>query len=192
MKRKLEKKQKIWIIIIAFLVTILLLFLIVDISRKKETNSSLPYEMTSVYEILEYYKCKNINITNSSEDHFKTDIYLEFGEDLWEDDRANQSYYNGIITYITPILKYENYRLIDNSRELVIAIQTNKNEKKVDAVYINGQANYFAKERAKQVAGTFKKIDSVNLQVQSRQLQTLINNEWKMLGTSLRNCRKQI
>lgn len=181
MKKKIESKHKL-IIVISVLV-ILIVALLIVISNLKENEEIevgiLPTEITEAENLLRYYNCQNIRITNGSDEPFEKDIYLTFGEDLWKGEKSNEGYFSNIISYITNILEYKSYRMIDSSRELVIAVITDKENNSIKATYINGETNYFAKEKTKQIANNYEETKTTQISIQSQKIQELIKNSWK-------------
>ena len=175
-------KKKIKIILEILLCLIFVLLIIINLVSKKNNTKELIIvsEIDTVQELLEYYDCKEINIKDGSIEPFEKDIYLTFGEDLWKDGNSNESYFSGIILYLTELLEYKNYRLIDTSKNIIIAVIANNEEKKTEAIYINGEINYFQKEEAKQIVKEdYKQIESINMTIDAREIIELINNNWK-------------
>lgn len=177
MKKEKKKIKTIGKILGILIGMIILLLLIIAVLPNKKV-SKMPTEINNIEELLTYYKCKNITIRKVQEEDFKTDIYLTFGEDLWVEDKSNEAYYTGIILHLTELLQYQNYRMIDSSRELVIAVEANYETKKTERIYINGEVNYFAKEATKQMLKQYKEIETTNFEIQAEEIQEMIQNDW--------------
>ena len=100
---------------------------------------------------------------------------------MWIEDKSNEAYFSAIIMYLTPKLKYQNYKMIDSERELEISVVANKENKTIDAVYINGILNYFQKEGTKKVAShEIKTIEEISMSIQAKEINQLINNDWEV------------
>lgn len=177
MKKEYSKKLK--AVIIALVVVIVVMQIIVNYLHTRKSTEKLPYEIQSIEELLMYYKCTDIRIKKSSEELFETDMYLTFGKDLREEERLNEAYYNAIINYVSKLIQYKNYRMIDATRELVVAVMCNNEEQKTEKIYINGELNYFAKQQTKISIQEYKKINTIdNIQINSNELQQLIQKNW--------------
>ena len=187
--KKMRTGKKIIIAIVILLLIIYFLIIEMKILKERENSNILkaPYEISEAEELLKYYNCTNIDIRNSKEDGYKKDIYLVFGEDLWKDaDKSNEGYFGEIVANLSGTLDYESYRLIDSSRNIVIAVITNKEKQKNVAIYINGKANYFQSEQTKKVAEKeYEKIPVTSFNVTSIEIQTLIQNKWKIKDVNL-------
>ncbi|MBR6033554.1 MAG: hypothetical protein IKP28_02275 [Clostridia bacterium] len=179
---KNKKAIKLAIAILGILIIIIIVALSIlskDFYNKTNNKTTeIPSEYNEAEALLKYYQCSEINITDSPEENFEKDIYLIFGKDLWTDEKSNEGYFNNIIINLTPILEYKNYRMIDNQRQLVISI-ISENEQ-IQAIYINGQVNYFQKEETKKtVKKGFKETETTSLTVEAKELKDLLNNNWK-------------
>lgn len=178
MKKRLNNKR-ILIAILILLVMILSIFFVLTILKEDKEEFHLPSDYDSIENLLKYYGCTDIQVKNSDTEPFKKDIYLIFGEELWNGDQSNEAYYSNMILYLTEILEYKSYRMIDSSRELVIAVITNENNKTTDAIYINGETNYFQKEEARRtVKNKYSKTIISEIEIQSPEIKKLIQNEW--------------
>ncbi len=175
------KRRKLKIIIGILVICIIIIIAIIGrLSKKSEVIYDMPSQISSIEELLKFYNCDNINIIESKEEQFKYDIYLTFGEDLWQKDgRSNEAYYNSIIINATDLLNYCSYRLIDDTRELLVAIIADSTERKVQKTYINGRADYFSSELTKKVANAYEEIKSREMKIQSQEIKELIENNWE-------------
>ena len=181
MKKKMNKRGKIAIAIAILIIIIIVLFVILKELKESQSADELkaPYEITSIEELLAYYDCEDIKVRDGADEAFEKDIYLKLGEDLWANENLNEGYFNSIILNLTDLLKYSSYRMIDSSRELVIAVLCDKENKKISATYINGEVNYFQKQTAKKEATKeYKEIESVNLTINAKEIQDLISCNW--------------
>lgn len=184
-KRIKSKRKKVFLIAVLVIIIIIILSIINSIKRITNNDDALPYEIVSAQELLKYYNCENITIKDSQEELFKTDIYLKFGEDLCLNGKTNEAYYKAITLYLTEILEYKNYRMIDSSRELVVAVIANSKDKKIEKLYINGQLDYFEKEQTKQIIEKHEPTEITELEIQAKEIKKYIANGWEAEGINL-------
>ena len=179
MNKKKNKKLKNVILILIILIIALIAVIMLLKTNPEKPMVQVSSEISSIEELLKFYDCKNISIHNSSEDSFEKDIYLEFGEGLWKGEESNERYFGSIISNLTVILEYDSFRMIDSSRELVIAVICDKENNSTRAIYINGQINYFQQEIAKKVAKKeFKRLDTIELTINSTEIKKLMDANW--------------
>lgn len=176
MKIDKKKRKKIRNIIIAVVCIIIVLLIIINL-LKENVKDKMPTDINTPEQLLKYYNCKNIRIKDSPEEQFEKDIYLSFGEELWRDGKSNEVYYQAIIINLSKLLQYKSYRMIDLDRETLVAVICNG--EKVREVYINGEADYFAKEQTKQEISKYEPILETNINIQSKEILTSINKNWK-------------
>lgn len=145
---------------------------------KNKTYTSMA-DFESVQEVLIYKECKYIEQKNSTSSDYTKDIYLEFGKDLYNDGISSQGYYNDLACYIAYVLKYENYRMIDNSKDIIVEVICDKENKIVTEMIINGDRDYFGHMNSKNEANNKKNVAEINLNIQSNEIKELIKNGWK-------------
>lgn len=176
MKRNNKKRKKIRNILITVVGIIIVLLIIMNLLGEN-VKDRMPTDINTPEQLLEYYNCKNVRIKDSTEDEFEKDIYLVFGEELWKDGKSNEVYYQSIIINLSKLLQYQSYRMIDLSEETLIAVVCNGEE--VKEVYINGESDYFTKEQTKQEISKYEPIVEIDINVQSKEIIAMINNNWK-------------
>ncbi len=182
MKNKDSKKiSKKLLILIALLIIFILVIAVVSNKEVQEMDelTKIPAEIDNVDELLTHFNCKNITIKDSDEEPFKKDIFLTFGEDLWINNKSNEAYYNEIVLYVSSLLDYNSFRMIDSTRELVVATIANNQTKKVTKIYINGQSDYFEKRETEESIKNYKKPEEVQINVQAKEIIDLISNNWE-------------
>ncbi|MBR6033571.1 MAG: hypothetical protein IKP28_02360 [Clostridia bacterium] len=184
---KKKKLNRIKIAIVILVIIIITLFIIINqLPKNNEVEYEMPSQITSIEDLLKYYNCTNIMITESKENGFEYDIYLKFGEDTWkENGNSNEAYYTSIIVNVANLLNYNSYRMIDSERKLLITIIANNAERKIQKTYINGQIDYFSRELTKKIADTYKEVKEIDMKIQAKEINALINNNWEpiQLGT---------
>ena len=73
--------------------------------------------------------CKYIAEKDSELDDYNMDIYMEFKYSPYQDGKSQQPFYDVTIDAITNYLSYRKIRLIDESKGLVIKVDTNNTSK---------------------------------------------------------------
>ena len=180
-RKKLSKKRK--IILITSIALILLIILCIALSVKRSVDEKNDGKITSLQEMVERCDCRFISSRESSEAGYAIDIYLEFKYSPYQDERSQKPYYDVVITGIANYLKYQNFRLIDESKELTIAV--NCYGETVNKVTINGteSSEYFNKlvsDRNKENNLELPEIDVKLNQV----LSLLLQNNWNTKNIS--------
>ena len=176
-KKKMNKKKKkiiiITTVIIAFFV---ILIILLKVNQNKPINSA--DEANSLRSIVEYCECKFISSRESEEKGYSLDIYLEFKYDTYQDGESKQPYYDVTIEGICNFLKYNSIRLIDESRDLIIRVDTNSTS--ITKKYFNDveESEYFNKLLSQITLDNRSTLEETDFDV-TGELQTLINNEWK-------------
>ena len=178
-KKRYKNAKKIGIIFgLIILVIILIRILIPILTFQQDSESIMPSNISSIEDLLKYYDCKDIKVVTSTDEPFRKDIYVTFGRDLLTEERTNQDYYNSIILNITELMNNQSYRFIDSSRELVVAVIIDEKSKKIENIYINGELNYFEKEKSKIQATKFEKEKITEMTIQADEINKFITNNW--------------
>lgn len=175
-KRKWNKKRLGFLSLIVLVSITVMIIAIYYFSPKEEVPV---YELKTLQEILEHYQCKLIKKENSKEENIQFDIYVNFDRDYYTKNESNEGYFSSLNTYVSENLKYENYRLIDTKRNINIVVLCNKEEEAITVVYYNGDRNYYEKKENEQNVENYKEINTVNLKINSKELQELISNNWQ-------------
>ncbi len=153
---------------------------------KNKTYTSMA-DFESVQEVLIYKGCKYIEENNSTNSEYSKDIYLEFGKNLYNDGVSSQGYYNDLVCYVAYVLKYSNFRMIDNSKNIIIEVICDKDNKIVTNMIINGDKDYFGHMNSKNEANNKKTITETNINIQSNEIKELIKKEWKADSLKISN-----
>lgn len=198
--KKLTKKQLIILISLAVITIVCLLFArnyITKAAEQKQRESKI-YEKLEDYETMQdvcfakqskYQKQKK-----SEQEGFVQDVYLIFAHDLYENEKSYQAFFEEFIRISAYVLGYDNFRLIDSEKELVVAVICDKQNKKISAYYINGEVDYFAKRNSENARESYQKGENSNLKIESAVLQNTIQNNWQAkninFGDKTSTCRK--
>lgn len=181
MKKKSKKtmnkrKKKIVIIAAAIIAFFVILAVILKLRQdNKEINSI--NDANSLKSVVEFCECKFISSKESDVDGYNTDIYLEFKYDTYQDGESKQPYYDVTIDAITKYLSYRKIRLIDESRELIIRVDTTTTS--ITRKYFNDveESEYFNTLLSNINLEKESSLKEIDFNVTS-ELQTLIDNKW--------------
>lgn len=184
----MPKKKKRKIIIICVIV----LFVLLIIGRVFQLfmQSQEPRDITSVNdfndirEIVEFNGCTYIRMTSSSEDGYEEDIYIEFGQDpIEEDGSTNEAQYDNLTSQIGGKIRGTNFRIIDESRNIIIRLQFENNE--VSLYTINNDPSYFEHLKTEYQVSKFQEDPQTNIQISSNVLNAIVNNNWSASNLNL-------
>ena len=139
--------KKIFIVIISILAVILCISMMIlnymELKKDRIKQAEITGNFNSIKDILEYYECKYIKIQKSDVEGFSVDIYTKFKYDLYDEEKNNEDFYNQIIEKIAQVQNYENFRLIDETKDEKIEIRVFGDGKSVKKIIINGIEDYF-------------------------------------------------
>lgn len=186
-RRKLNKDTKKYIITaLIFIFIIIILGLLLNYLENKSSNNTNNSEYSSIKEIVEKYGCKYIKENKSKEDDFALDIYLKFKYNTFEGNESKQRFYENVIGILTNFIN-NNFRLIDEERNLVISVtKNNVSDNSVYSYLVNGVDNYFNKNESKILLNSKNEKDT-NISIDSKILNNLIQNNWSKDVINLEN-----
>lgn len=174
---------------IIFVITILLLVLIfvareiVMYNNQRSEFENKTYDTLADFQTIEdvvrYMDCEFIRTEEPNTDSFDIDIYLKFKYDLYTDGASNQEYYYRAVVLFAQVTGYKNIRLIDPSKELVVAILGDTKLQEIVKLYINGKENYYGEQDTITALENYKETNMSRMEIKSSILKDLINNEWQ-------------
>ena len=178
-----NKKRKKRIIIITIVILLLLISLAIIFRQKDNDNESENTiqnieDFSSIEEALEMFDCRLIREKELNEEDFKLEIYLEFAKDLYTNGVDNKTYFKNICQVLAEVLDFENFKLIDEKKEIAIHVVNSKESQAVVAMIINGDINYFGNKNSENTLKNYEKFQVTNMQIQSSILNSLINSDW--------------
>jgi len=185
----MKGKKKIVIIILIILVIVLIIaFRIANNSNKSKTSVN---DFRNVKELSEYYGCKYIETKKSNEDGYKKDIFLEFNIlPITADGVSNKYRYEQIISSISAKMNSKNYRIIDEKNNILINVNFTEDGKV--SYIINNDRSFFEHLTSKHSIENAKEETDVNLNINSKVLSVLINNNWKTTNLNLGSIDSEI
>lgn len=175
------------ITIVFLIVAIFMLFIIISMivgvfnSNKNEKSNELTYDnLTTIKQVVEYYKSKYISDELSEEKEYNKEIKLEFAKLPYEtDDTSNEKYYTDFINDIAKVTRYVNFIMIDEKNEITIKV-TCRN-RKVDKILINDIEDYFIYMDSQISMKVYKEIEISEFDISSEALQRVVDENWKNL-----------
>lgn len=142
---------------------------------EEKTYDSLE-DFETVQEVAQYMDCEYIKEISSPNENFDLDIYLKFKCDLYTDGASNEEYFYRAAVLFAQVTGYKKIRLIDDSRNLVLAIVGNG--KKIVQFFINGNDNYYGDNDTIKALENYKEQNISRMEIKSEILKKLIENEW--------------
>ena len=175
------------IAIVFLIVAIFMLFVIVSMivrvfnSHKKDTSTELSYDnLTTIKQVVEYYKSKYISDDLAQENGYNKEIKLEFAKLPYEeDDTSNEKYYTNFINDIAKVTRYANFIMLDEKNEITIKV-TCRN-RKVEKILINDIEDYFIYMDSQISMKVYKVIEITNFDISSEILQRIVDENWENL-----------
>lgn len=177
----MTKKRKYTIILI--IVTVLFVtILILRNSLMNKQNQNKEYnsldDFTTPKEVIEYMGGKYISEKKSSDENFYLDIYANFNVDLYTGEKSNEEQYRKMVRIMAYTLKFENFRIADEEKQILIAVICDKESSSISRTYINGDDNYFANQDSKIELSKINKNKITEFNIEAPELIQLINKDW--------------
>lgn len=184
-KKKMSKKKKRIIIISLVIVFIIALIVLGTIKRINDTPNSLE-DINDIREMIEYLECKYISHGDSDEDGYIWDIHLEFKYSPYEGNQSKKDFYDLAIRTIANYLGYSDFRLIDESRDLIIKVNCESGT--IYEVFINDleESEYFNKLMSEVNLEQNSNLKEIDVTV-NQELSVLKNNNWNLRNISFGN-----
>lgn len=184
----MNKKKKILIILIILLITLVSILLLRTLLEKKQEENKVYNTIEDFQkpeEVIKYLGSEFIKQEDSKAEGFTTDIYMKFKLDLYTDKTSNEEYYNQMMDMISYTLNYNSFRLIDDEKQMLIAVICDNQNGRIKRKYINGDSNYFGTQQSNQNLKQMQETKTTNMEIQSPELIELINNNWKASSVNL-------
>lgn len=195
-KSVLKKKEKIAIVIAGILGFIIILGLASMPTKRVNKNNQIPTnnndlnrELSSIKEIVEYLEATYISTEDSKTDGYDIDIYINFPYNLFEKDISKEIYFKNFYEKIARITNFKSFRLIDSNRTITIEVKCENG--KIKEVKINGEIDYYKKEKSRRGKENELKIENIDIEINSQELQNLINNNWVTANVDLGNAESK-
>ena len=189
-KKVLTKKQKIIITCVTAFVFIIILGVALTPTKKKSkqvdtktVQENLNKDLTTVQEVVAYLESTYISMEDSKVEDYDTDIYVSFKYPLYQGEESKETYFTNFYEKIARVMKFKSFRIIDNGKKITIAVKCSKNT--IKEVLINGQKDYFKNEDSRKSKDNELKVETLKLDINSNELQSLINAKWDLSRVNL-------
>lgn len=181
----MPRRKTIKIVLIVILILILVIIAVRALilynekqSQFEEKRYDTPADFYTVEEVARYMDCEYIREEEPKNESYDLDIYLKFKYDLYTDGASNKDYFYRAIVLFTQVTEYQNIRLIDEERDILIAIYGDPEEKKISRLFINGKENYFGETDTLKELDKYTSAATIRIDVNSPLLQDIIKNDW--------------
>lgn len=187
--------------IIITCITILLLFLIIIIlvkySQYKKQQKYIIQEkervrqytsltdFKSIEEVAVYLNCKFIEQKESNTEQISYDVFMELpvkyvniNDTNSQSSTENKNFTENLIQYSAYVLKYKNFRIVDEKNNISIIVICNEEQQLVSTYSINNVTNYFEILQNEEELNNYKKTETVKIDVSSEELNNIIKNNW--------------
>lgn len=188
-KNDKEKNLKITIIALAVLIIIVLAITYYASEKNEELKSKAEYyakkeynskeDFKTVEEVLIFKGVEYIKDEKASDDRYNVDIYAKLKYPLYTEEEDKEQYYTNMMVLLANVLNYQNFRVIDNEKQIILGTTCDSKNKVVSAITVNGDRNYWRKQRNKTNITKIEAPNTTDMQIQSTEIKQLINNEWK-------------
>lgn len=188
----MPRRKTIKIVLIVILILILVIIAVRALvlynekqSQFEEKRYDTPADFYTVEEVARYMDCEYIREEKPKNESYDLDIYLKFKYDLYTDGASNKDYFYRAIVLFAQVTEYQNIRLIDEERDILIAIYGDPEEEKISKLYINGKENYFGETDTLKELDKYTSAATVRIDVNSPLLQDIIKNDWDTTKVNL-------
>lgn len=188
----MEKKKKIIKIVLIVSIVLFLIILIIAnkvAEKKKIEDEKENYYANKVYNSIEDFKTveevlifkgvEYIKDEKASDDEYNVDIYVKLKYPLYTEEEDKEQYYTNMMVLLANVLNYQNFRVIDNEKQIILGTTCDSKNKVVNAITVNGDRNYWRKQRNKTNITKIEAPNTTDMQIQSTEIKQLINNDWK-------------
>ena len=183
-------KNKKTVIIISIILVILIIALTIFVSVLKEKNSKKVLneqvknytsinDFKTIEEVAAYLECDLKKQETSKSINYKYDIFMKIKYKPYINNTSNELYYEKLCLYSAKVLKYNNFRIIDEKNDVTIEVICDTDSKSVKNIIINGETNYFEKYDSYLEIKKIEDTKTTNFKIQSPIIKKLISNNWK-------------
>lgn len=176
-----QNKKNYYKIIVILIILIIILMIVSAVLNRIYRNSqpsNISYDnLTTIKEVIEYYKSKYISETQSKDEEYSLDVYLEFKYLPYnEDNTSNEEYYNNLLEDCAKVINYKSFKMNDEKNNLLVEIICDG--KKIKTIKINGIEDYFIYMDSQLSMKEYKEIKITDFAITSEILKNCIDNNW--------------
>ena len=176
-KKQMVKNKVLFVVALLAIVLLLLLVVLAGLENAKK-KPKYHLEMT-LKEALANFDCELFQLKNSLEEGFEYDLYVNFGNDLYEGEISKENYYHQVIEEVARCLAYKNFRLLDEQKSEPIEIRVICAKGKIQKIWINGKEDYFIYHNSQKDLEKYAQIPNTEIEIQAPELIQCIQNQWK-------------
>ncbi len=176
-KKQMVKNKVLFVVALLAIVLLLLLVVLAGLENAKK-KPKYHLEMT-LKEALANFDCELFQLKNSLEEGFEYDLYVNFGNDLYEGEISKENYYHQVIEEVARCLAYKNFRLLDEQKSEPIEIRVICAKGKIQKIWINGKEDYFIYYNSQKDLEKYAQIPNTKIEIQAPELIQCIQNQWK-------------
>lgn len=194
--KKMKRKNVIILIILFIILFIVICFgiYIIKINKEKKHNQELTEQkkqqveqytkvsdFNSIEEVLLYLDSEFISQQNSEDENLDYVIKakLKYGIDL-----EYKNYYEKLIEYSASAIKYKNFAIIDDEKNIEIIVLCNDSQS-ISSYYINNEKFYFDKLETKENIDNISKNETTKANNTCEILEKIMQNNWTTLNVEL-------
>lgn len=194
MKNKNLGKAIIITLIILVIIFIVLLIIVGSREIKKQNTPiySTIEEMPDVATLINQMYGEYIKMEDSQDERYFKDIYVDLKYGLYEGEESEKTFYNSLITAVAQKMNYENVRIIDEEKQIEIKIVCDTENGELIGSYINGDTNFYGHYESQKALANYKKTTVTELNIESNEINTLIQNGWNKNVLSIGEAEDEI
>lgn len=183
------------ITLIVLLIVFIVLLMIIgsrEIDRQNTPIYSTIEEMPDVETLINQMYGKYIKMEDSQNEKYYKDIYVDLKYGLYEGEESKENFYNSLITTVAQKMNYDNVRVIDEEKQIELKIVCDKENGQLIGSYINGDTNFFGHYESQKALANYKKTEITELNIESAEINTLIQNGWDKNKLSIGEPENQV
>ena len=186
------KNKKMLFVVIAIVIVLCILIVAINIynQKKKEQFIQLETERVRQYsrindfqKIEEVFYYLDTELISSERSDIENVDYLIKAHLKYDAEYEYKSYYDKLIQYSAYVLKYKNFYIKDDNKNINIFVLCNSEKQTVTTYFINDNEKYFEKVDSEDDMKQFKKSEVISVETVSKQLNQLISNNWNTSNT---------
>lgn len=192
--KRLSKTIKITLVVL--LVMLIILSILIG-TRIMEEESNTPIystieSMPNIETMINQMYGKFIKMEDSKDEKYIKDIYVDLKYGLYENEVAKKDFFNSLISNVAQMSNYQNVRVIDEERQIELKIICDNTNGELIGSYINGDINFYGHFESQKALSNYKETEITNLNIESIELKTLIENDWNKNKLSIGEAANQV
>ena len=186
------KNKKMLFVVIAIVIVLCILIVAINIYNQKKKEQFIQSETERVRQysrINDFQKIEEVfyyldtELISSERSDIENVDYLIKAYLKYDAEYEYKSYYDKLIQYSAYVLKYKNFYIKDDNKNINIFVLCNSEKQTVTTYFINDNEKYFEKADSEDDMKQFKKSEVISVETVSKQLNQLISNNWNTSNT---------